>query len=52
MNEKKNSNDLINDKLTCLDLLNTVNEKRINKLLIPLKEGKIKKEYHPNRIQI
>jgi len=44
VNEKKNSNDLINDKLTCLDLLNTVNEKRINKLLIPLKEGKIKKE--------
>ena len=49
-NEKKNQNNLLKDKITCLDLLNTLNEKRKNKLIIPLKEGKIKKEKLNNTV--
>ena len=49
-NEKKNQNNLLKDKVTCLDLLNTLNEKRKNKLIIPLKEGKIKKEKLNNTV--
>ena len=49
-NEKKNQNNLLKDKVTCLDLLNTINEKRKNKLIIPLKEGKIKKEKLNNTV--
>ena len=49
-NEKKNQNTLLKDKITCLDLLNTLNEKRKNKLIIPLKEGKIKKEKLNNTV--
>ena len=49
-NEKKNQNNLLKDKITCLELLNTLNEKRKNKLIIPLKEGKIKKEKLNNTV--
>ena len=49
-NEKKNQNNLLKDKVTCLDLLSTINEKRKNKLIIPLKEGKIKKEKLNNTV--
>ena len=50
-NEKKNQNNLLDDKITCLDLLNTINEKRKNQLIIPLKEGKIKKGKLNNTVE-
>ena len=51
LNSKENQNHLLEDKITCLDLLNTINEKRKNQLIIPLKEGKIKKGKLNNTVE-